>query len=89
MASSQQAERKGVVIPVRDSSIPAVFEHRAQQQPNERAFTFVDYEVDPAGYAESLTWSQVGRRARVAQELFDYVVAFLGALQFSCLDVTA
>ena len=57
-------------MPVIDSSIPAVLEERARQQPEDIAYTFIDYEVDPAGYAESLTWSQLERRARiVAQEL--------------------
>ena len=32
------------------------------------AYTFVDYEVDPAGFAESLTWSQVYQRARVVAD---------------------
>ena len=39
-------------------------------QPNDTAFTFVDYEHDWAGIAESLTWSQLYRRARnLAREL--------------------
>ena len=39
-------------------------------RPNETAFTFVDYEQDWAGVAESLTWSQLYRRTlNVAQEL--------------------
>ena len=43
---------------------------RASLQPNETAFTFVDYEQDWAGVAESLTWSQLYRRAlNLAQEL--------------------
>ena len=38
--------------------------------PSETAFTFVDYEQDWAGVAESLTWSQLYRRTlNVAQEL--------------------
>jgi acyl-CoA synthetase (AMP-forming)/AMP-acid ligase II len=48
-----------------ESSIPAVLAERAQQQPDDIAFTFIDYEVDPAGFAERLTWSHVYRRARV------------------------
>ena len=43
---------------------------RASLQPNETAFTYVDYEQDWAGVAESLTWSQLYRRtSNVAQEL--------------------
>ena len=48
-----------------DSSIPAVLAERARQEPDVPAFTFIDYEVDPAGYSQSLTWSQVHRRAQV------------------------
>ncbi|MGH3562886.1 MAG: AMP-binding protein, partial [Mycobacterium sp.] len=52
------------------SSIPAVLEERARQQPDARVFTFIDYEVDPAGSSRSLTWSQVHTRVGVvAQEL--------------------
>ena len=52
-------------MPVTEYSIPAVLEDRAQQQPDDIAYAFVDYEVDPAGFAESLTWSQVHQRAQV------------------------
>jgi acyl-CoA synthetase (AMP-forming)/AMP-acid ligase II len=45
-----------------ESSIPAVLGERARQQPDARVFTFVDYEVDPAGYSQGLTWPQVHRR---------------------------
>ena len=55
-------------MPVIQSSIPAVLEDRAQRQPNDIAYTFIDYEVDPGGFAESLTWSQVYQRARVVAE---------------------
>jgi fatty acid CoA ligase FadD28 len=52
------------------SSIPAVLRERASLQPNDIAFTFMDYEQDWAGVAESLTWSQVHRRSlNLAQEL--------------------
>jgi long-chain fatty acid adenylase/transferase FadD26 len=51
-----------------ESSIPAVLEGRARQKPDDVAYTFVDYEVDPAGFAESLTWSQVIQRARVVAD---------------------
>lgn len=53
-----------------ESSIPAVLRERARLQPGETAFTYVDYEQDPAGVAESLTWSQLYRRTlNVAREL--------------------
>jgi long-chain fatty acid adenylase/transferase FadD26 len=53
-----------------ESSIAAVLAERARQQSNAPAYTFIDYEVDPAGYSQSLTWSQAHRRAQmVAGEL--------------------
>jgi long chain fatty acid CoA FadD26 len=48
-----------------ESSISAVLGERARQGPDAPAYTFIDYEADPAGYSESLTWSQVHRRAQV------------------------
>ena len=43
---------------------------RASLQPNDPAFTFVDYAHDPAGVAETLTWPRLYRRSRnVAEEL--------------------
>ena len=52
------------------SSIPAVLEARANLQPNDPAFTYVDYQQDWAGVGESLTWSQLYRRtSNVAQQL--------------------
>jgi fatty acid CoA ligase FadD28 len=57
-------------MPVIQSSLPAVLRERASLQPNDTAFTFIDYELDWAGVAQSLTWSQVYRRAlNVAEEL--------------------
>ena len=55
-------------MPLNEPSIPAMLEDRAQQQPDEVAYTFIDYEVNPAGFAESLTWSQVHQRAQVVAE---------------------
>ena len=53
-----------------ESSIPAVLEARANLQPSDAAFTYVDYQQDWAGVAESLTWSQLYRRtSNIAQEL--------------------
>ena len=52
------------------ASIPALLRERASLQSNLTAFTFMDYEQDFGGTAESLTWSQLYRRAlNVAQEL--------------------
>ncbi|MFY9765415.1 MAG: AMP-binding protein [Mycobacterium sp.] len=53
-----------------EASIPAVLRERASLQPDDEAVTFIDYEQDWAGVAESLTWSQLYRRASsVAREL--------------------
>ncbi|SPM37632.1 Acyl-CoA synthetase (AMP-forming)/AMP-acid ligase II [Mycobacterium rhizamassiliense] len=53
-----------------ESSIPAVLAENAVRRPDETAYTFIDYDVDPAGFAESVTWSQLQRRvSTVAEEL--------------------
>jgi long-chain fatty acid adenylase/transferase FadD26 len=57
-------------VPLTPPSIPALLQTRAEQQPDAPAFIYLDYGQDPAGFAESLTWSQVYRRARtLAEEL--------------------
>jgi long-chain fatty acid adenylyltransferase FadD28 len=45
------------------TSIHVVLRERASLQPNHTAFTFLDYEQDWEGVAESLTWAQVYRRS--------------------------
>ncbi|HUO36562.1 MAG TPA: AMP-binding protein [Mycobacterium sp.] len=51
-------------------SLPAVLRTCARLQPNNTAFTYIDYEQDWDGVAESLTWSQLYRRTQnVAREL--------------------
>jgi polyketide synthase 5 len=63
-------DRRGNLLRVVESSIPAVLRERASLRPDDTAFTFIDYEQDWAGVAESLTWSQQYRRAsNVAREL--------------------
>lgn len=52
-------------MPLSNSSIPAVLRELARKQADERAFTFIDYEIDPAGCPETLTWSQAHLRALV------------------------
>lgn len=47
-----------------ESSIRVVLRERASLQPNHTAFTFVDYERDWEGIAETLTWAQLSRRSR-------------------------
>jgi len=57
-------------MPVTESSILTVLRERASLKPNNPAFTFVDYQQDWLGAAESLTWSQLYRRVlNVAGEL--------------------
>jgi long-chain fatty acid adenylyltransferase FadD28 len=57
-------------MPVVEMSVPALLRERASLQPDDTAFTFIDYEQDWAGVAESLTWAQLHRRAlNVAREL--------------------
>ncbi len=52
------------------SSIPAVLRERASLQPNDTAFTFVDYDKEWEGVPESLTWAGVYQRVRnLATEL--------------------
>ncbi|MDZ4268418.1 MAG: AMP-binding protein [Mycobacterium sp.] len=52
------------------SSILSMLHGRASLRPDEVAFTFTDYDADPAGVDESLTWSQMSRRTMiVAREI--------------------
>ncbi len=60
----------GNLMRVIETSIPAVLRERASLQPNDPAFTFIDYDQDWDGVAETLTWSQAHRRTlNVAHEL--------------------
>lgn len=47
-----------------ESSIPAVLRERASLQPNDTAFTYLDYEQDWDGVPTTLTWSQLYRRVQ-------------------------
>lgn len=51
-----------------ESSLTALLQQRALRQPHDPAYTFIDYDVDPAGYAESLTWAELHNRAQVLAE---------------------
>jgi long chain fatty acid CoA FadD26 len=53
---------------VSQTTIPELIELRADEQPDDTAYTFVDYESDPAGVAESLTWSDLRDRVEVVAE---------------------
>jgi fatty acid CoA ligase FadD28 len=48
-----------------ETSIPALLCERASLQPNDTAFTFIDYDQDWNGVPESLTWSQLYRRTLI------------------------
>ena len=51
-----------------ERSLTTLLQQRANRQPGGTAYTFIDYEVDPNGFAESLTWVQLHRRAQVVAE---------------------
>ncbi|MGE2713825.1 AMP-binding protein [Mycolicibacterium litorale] len=52
------------------SSLPTVLRERASLQPNDPAFTFIDYEKAVEGVPETLTWGQLYRRSvNLANEL--------------------
>lgn len=42
-----------------DSSLPAILRERASLQPNDVAFTYLDYDASWDGVEENLTWSQL------------------------------
>ena len=46
-------------------TIPSILRGRAAAQPDDIAFSFLDYDVDQAGYEESLTFSELYQRVRV------------------------
>jgi fatty acid CoA ligase FadD28 len=61
---------EGNLLTVAHSSIPAVLRERASLQPNETAFTYVDYDQDWKGVPLILSWSQLYRRVvNLAEQL--------------------
>jgi fatty acid CoA ligase FadD21 len=55
------------------SSILSMLHGHASLRPNDVAFTFTDYERDPAGVSQRRTWSQLSRRTwNLARELGDH-----------------
>jgi len=57
-------------MPMNVRSLPSLLRACARLQPNDTAFTFIDYEQDWEGVAESVTWLQLYRRTlNVAREL--------------------
>ena len=68
--AAQRSEGIAARFAATESSLPALLRKAADQHPNRAAYRFIDYEVNPSGSAEVLTWSQVHRRAMtVADEL--------------------
>lgn len=53
---------------IAEFSIPALMAERGTDNPDGIAYTFVDYDVDPAGVAESITWSELHERALAVAE---------------------
>ncbi len=45
-------------------SIPELLKTRAEQQPDDVSYTFIDFDVDPAGFADTLTWSELYDRVQ-------------------------
>ena len=55
---------------VTEASIAAVLRDWARQQPDAPAYTYIDYEIDPAGYEQKLSWSELfGRVQALAAEI--------------------
>jgi long-chain fatty acid adenylase/transferase FadD26 len=50
---------------VTEASLPMVVRERVRQRPDSPAYTFIDYELDPEGYSQTLTWAQLHRRVQV------------------------
>ena len=53
-----------------ESSILSMLHGRARLRPDEVAFVYTDYSDDPAGAAETVTWSQLSRRTLNAAREF-------------------
>ncbi len=56
---------RGRARPSLQDTIPGILHARAADQPDAAAFTFIDYDVDPAGFSETLTWAELYDRGRV------------------------
>ena len=55
-------------MPTAEASLSTLLRDRAAQQADDVAYTFIDYDVDPAGFAETLSWGQVYQRVQVVAE---------------------
>lgn len=51
-----------------ESSLADLLQKAASQYPNRAAYKFIDYDTDPAGFTETVTWWQVHRRAMIVAE---------------------
>lgn len=61
------------LTPMSNASILTVLRERAGAMPDDRAFTFTDYDRDPAGVEETLTWAQLYRRTlNMAEQVGQY-----------------
>ena len=57
-------------MPTTARTVTELLRKRAVEDPDTVAYTFVDYGLDPNGFAETLTWSQIQQRAvNVADEI--------------------
>jgi long-chain fatty acid adenylase/transferase FadD26 len=53
---------------VAEFSLTALLQERASRKPDAAAYTFIDYETDPNGVSETVSWGQVYQRAQVVAE---------------------
>jgi 4-hydroxyphenylalkanoate adenylyltransferase len=70
-SSGQVAEPQKDIAPrfsINEASLSELLRRAATEFPNRAAYKFIDYESDPAGFTETLTWYQVHRRATVVAE---------------------
>lgn len=51
-----------------EPSLTSLLQERASRQPDSPAYTYIDYDIDPKGIAETLSWWQVYRRAQVVAD---------------------
>ncbi|OBC08347.1 acyl-CoA synthetase [Mycobacterium sp. 852013-50091_SCH5140682] len=51
-----------------EHSLTALLRERASKHGDATAYTYLDFDVDPDGYPETLTWAEVYRRVRVVAE---------------------
>jgi long chain fatty acid CoA FadD26 len=63
-----QLQQEDWVRTMADFSLTGLLQERARRQPDDTAYTFLDYEADPNGYVDRLTWSQLFNRAQVLAE---------------------